>query len=113
MGNLFDGLASSAFGTVAKTMGYDAIWQPSEGEPKTARVLYRDPSQDQKVGPITFMPNEYVMEYKLGDFDGLKEAADSQSFPEVSIEGRIFQVLTVDAIADGRTFQARMQPKLV
>ena len=110
MGNLFDGLSSRVFATVANTMGYDAIWQPMDESPEqSARVLFKDPSTAQKVGPIQFMPNQYVMEYKLGDFDGLKPSVDNGGREYVTIEGSEYQVAAIDAIADGRTFRAILE----
>lgn len=109
--NIFDGLASNVFGTVANTMGYDAIWQPVDGsDSQTARVLFKDPSVAQKVGPIEFRPNEFVMEYKLGDLVGLKESTDSRCREEVMIDDRSYMVVAVDAISDGKTFRAILEP---
>lgn len=112
--NVFDGLASNVFSTVAQTMGYDVIWQPVDGsDTQTARVLFRDPSTAQKVGPVEFRPNEYVMEYKLGDLVGLKESTDGRGREEVEIQGRSYLVVAVDAIADGKTFRAIIEPTTV
>jgi hypothetical protein len=109
--NLFDGLAKNAFGTVAEVMGYTAIWQPDDGSDiQTARVLFRDPSTAQKVGSVEYMPNQYVMEYRLGDFQGMKELADNNDRPRVTIEGRDYFAVYVEAIADGRTFRATLEP---
>lgn len=108
--NLFDGLASNVFGTVANAMGYDAIWQPVDGsDTQRARVLFKDPSMAQKTGPIEFRPNEFVMEYKLGDFVGLKELIDDRSSEIVQIDGVSYTVVMIDAIADGKTFRAILE----
>lgn len=109
--NIFDGLASNVFSTVATTMGYDVVWQPVDGsDTQTARVLFKDPSMAQKVGPVEFRPNEFVMEYKLGDLVGLKESTDARGREEVLIENRSYMVVAVDAIADGKTFRAILEP---
>lgn len=107
MDNIFDRLKISVFDTIANTMGYAASWRTH-----TARVLFKDLSEHEKLGGAEYEPNRYRIEYKQGDFPGLKEAVDGGSNREpFTIKGREFIVRSVIAIIDGDCFIADLVAK--
>lgn len=107
MENIFDSLKSSVFDTIANTMGYAASWRTH-----TARVLFKDLTEDEKLGGVEYSPNKYRIEYKQGKFPGLKEAMDVGARGEaMTIKGREFLVIKVDAIVDGDCFLAELKLK--
>lgn len=111
--NLFDNLQNTVFDVVTVTMGYDAVWNPSAGgSQQTAKVLYKGPSEMQKIEGVDYDPEAIVMEYKKGDFDGLKEAADDSKFEVVTV-GAIgdFYVKSVIEKFDGKTLKATLDRK--
>jgi hypothetical protein len=113
MANVFDDAKRAAFDTVGMVMGYDATWSPSAGGPQqTARILYKDPTEDKELAMIDFSPNEYVMEYRVDFFTGLKLSIGSSNQEVITIAGKgDFYVRKVDAIFDGDRFRAIIKPK--
>lgn len=115
MGNIFDTLQNSLFKTVTSTMGYDATWTPSspaDSPTQTARVLYKGPSEKQKVVDAEFQPDKIIMQYQQGDFEGLKELADDGKFEIVNIDGLSnFKVMSVKKLFDGKTLVATLKPQ--
>lgn len=113
--NLFDSLQDNMFDTVTNTMGYDATWQPSGGgTAKSAKVLYKGPTQKEELLSVRYDPDALQMEYKAGVFDGLKEAVDSNSMSEtVTISGiGTFWVRKVQKLFDGKNYKANLETKL-
>ena len=93
------------FATVTETMGYDATWQL-----ETARVLFTGPTEKEKLKSADFDPEKLEMEYKAGDFGGLKTLADDNAMPTISIATiGDFTVKSVAKKFDGKTFIARLQ----
>lgn len=114
--NLFDDAQSVTFKTAAKTFGYSATWTPSiGGDEQTARILYNDPAEKDKIGEVEYDPYAYQMEYEKGDFIGLKEASDALKTEKVTIDGRYglktFFVRKVKGKYDGNTFIADLELK--
>lgn len=110
--NLFDSLQNSAFHTVTNTMGYDANWTPSTAPGTTllARVLFKGPTEKEKLLQADFDPDKLEMEYQAGDFINLKSYADDNVFETVIINGiGTFKVKSVAKKYDGKTFIARLQ----
>jgi len=93
------------FATVTTTMGYDATWGA-----ETARVLFAGPTEKEKLKSADFDPDKLEMEYKAGDFEGLKQLADDNEMPVITIAtiGE-FTVKSVAKKFDGKTFVARLQ----
>ena len=116
MANIFDNLASKTFGTVAKVMGYDLLWTPSAGgEQLSARGLFRKPGENYTLGEvgdsgITYQPEQFSFEYKLGDLPGLKEAVDNRLEELVSIDGSWFSCSMVLPLSDGRHYRVIIEP---
>lgn len=112
MENLFDQAQEITFDIVANTMGYNAVWVPSNGGPSVdGRVLFSDPNQKQQVGNINYLPANYSMEYKAGTFDGLKAGVDNNAIEVVEVCNLRFNVSQVSAKFDGKTFVALLVPE--
>lgn len=112
--SLFDALQDSMFGTVTSTMGYDATWTPRAGGPaQTAKVLYNGPTEKEKLFSADYDPDKLKMEYKIGDFTGLFEAAQpNTAMEEISIAGiGDFYIKSISRKWDGKTFEAQLELK--
>ena len=109
--NLFDNLQNTMFNAVTSTMGYDATWSASDGSgDQTARILFTGPTEIEKLKGADFDPEKLEMEYKKGDFAGLKELTDNNEMEKVTIAGiGYFRVKSVLKKYDGKTFIARLQ----
>jgi hypothetical protein len=108
MSNIFDGLQETAFNIVTNTMGYPATWQPSTGELKTANVLFKDATQTAKLLELPYDPKNSMIEYKQGDFNGLKEAVDSGKEPVIEVNGIQYGVMEINTKYDGKTIVANI-----
>lgn len=112
--NIFDDLQDGAFDVVTNTMGYDATWEPSEGgATRTVRVLFNNPTETRKLSGVEYDPYRWEMEYKEGDFDGLKASVDANNVEVVTVKGHECYVRRIVAKLDGRTFIAEMEPKTI
>lgn len=110
MENLFDSIQDTAFGIVSNTMGYNATWVPSNNAPaQNARILFKDASQTAKLLQIEYDPARAIIEYKIGDFTGLKELVDSKSDEMITVSGITYGVNAIEAKYDGKTFYAHLQ----
>lgn len=101
--NPFDKYKMDVFDTVAKTMGYLATWG---GE--TAQVLFKEPTEKQKLFAADFDPNAYTIEYKKGVFAGLKQSVDEKNEEVVTIRDNEYNVQTVTQKFDGEIFEAKL-----
>lgn len=103
--NIFDSLQNTMFNTVTKTMGYDATWNLL-----TARVLFKGPTEKEKLKDADYDPDKLEMEYKAGDFVGLYTLLENNEMQTVTIIGiGNFTVKSVAKKFDGKTFIARLQ----
>lgn len=110
--NPFDNLQSLSFGITTQLMGYDASWTPiAGGGEKTARVLFKDPSEVSELAGVEYNPLGFMMEYQQGDFDGLFESARSGDVETVRVNGQDYYVKSVKAFYDGKTLRARLEVK--
>lgn len=116
--NLFDNLQNAAFDVVTNTMGYSATWTPADVliSPKTAQVLYKGPSEKEKLLNADYSPDKLMLEYKQGMFPGLKESVDINEQNVIRVNGLAggwvdFYVRSVGRLWDGNTFEARLEVK--
>ena len=110
MSNLFDNIQKAAFGTVADTFGYDAVWVPSDlSGSQTARVLLKEPTKQEELGDVDYSPYTYIAEYHSPNFEGLKELVDNNETEKLTINNIEYYVRKVDALWDGKTFRAILQ----
>lgn len=96
-------------------MGYDLLWTPSAGgEEISARVLFMKPGENYTLGEvgggITYQPEQFSFEFKLGDLPGLKEAVDDRIEERVTIDGAWYSCSMVLPISDGRHFRVIVEP---
>lgn len=110
----FDAMSDKVFETVEATMGYDGSWLPfGSGTTQTARVLYGEPTKEEKLGDFgdAFTPETRFMEYWDGSFDGLFESVRSGVSEHVFVNGEEYYVADVQKKYDGRNYRARLEPK--
>ncbi len=115
--NQFDRLGAKVFDINSRVMGYPATWNPSDhSSPKSARILYKDPTEVSKLLQLEYNPHNYALEYKLGDFDGLKALVDQKSTEQITITFNNsplsqdhYNVREVHAIQDGKVFLALLE----
>jgi hypothetical protein len=110
--NLFESLQNTVFDLTAKTFGYAATWIPSGSDQElTATVLYKDATEKHSLSDTDYNAERYVMEYKKGDFETLKEKVDNGELETVKIETTPenwlqFQVRRIETKYDGKTIVA-------
>lgn len=111
MSNPFDGYLQNIFDVTTNTMGYDATWTPSlGGEQLTGRVHYREPNEkDMIASGVQYMPFVFIMEYKVGVFNGLQESVRTGNTEIVVVNNASHYVRSVTKIADGQTFEAQLE----
>lgn len=112
----FDEIQNTAFDIVTSTFGYTASWLPSEGGPeRSATVLYKDSTEKHELSNVDYIVERYVMEYKEGDFTGLKEAVARGENESVKIivdnsTTLLFMVRKTETKYDGKTIMATLNP---
>lgn len=112
----FDEIQNTAFDIVTSTFGYSASWLPSDGSSEqTAIVLYKDSTEKHPLSNVDYIVERYVMEYKEGDFVGLKEAVARGENESVKIvmDGAVtllFMVRKTETKYDGKTIIATLNP---
>lgn len=116
MSNLFDGLQDKLFDTVKTVFGYVATWTPSVGgAERTTSVLFREPTDEEKVINETYNPNDYYLEFREGDSfsSDLFNASRQGLYETVTIDirgtSRNFAIMSITSAFDGRTFKARIE----
>lgn len=112
-GALFDKLQKSVFDTTLTVFGYTAVWQPVGGAPaQTGKVHFSEATQDENMaGPAGYTEPQWVMEYLLGQFTGLRESVDAAQVVErVTIDGTSYDVRSCTADFDGKTIRAELNP---
>lgn len=113
MSSPFDGLQQLCYNTATTVFGFIATWAPSAGGvTRTANVLKREPTSEVDLVGFNYTPQIYIMEYKDGDFPGLKTSCNTGGNEAVTIDGVIYDVKKVDAIWDGKTLKAILEKKL-
>jgi hypothetical protein len=114
--SFFDEIQETAFNIVANNFGYAATWLPSDGSPEqTATVLYKDATDKHNLSNADYMVERYVMEYKEGDFRGLKNAVARGENESVKIKlddnvTLLFIVRRTESKYDGKTIIAMLNP---
>lgn len=108
MSNLFDALQNNTFNVVSHTMGDPASWTNTDSLLVVAKVLFKDPTHTAKALKQDYDPEACMMEYKLGDFVGLRERVDAGAEEIVNIAGADYGVTKITAEFDGKTFYAHL-----
>ncbi len=112
--NLFDGAQTAASKVVSNTMGYDAVWVPSDGSHNagyTARVLFKNPTENKELAGVNYDPDHYQMEYFEGEFPGLKTLVKANNGGEIVVIKSVgYNIQNVDTKHDGKTIIADLYP---
>lgn len=113
--NIFDNIQDSVFDTITTTFGYQATWIPADGSAQqSAKVLYKDATEKHGMSNIDIDVERYLMEYKAGDFVGLKKSVDQleNEVVRIQIKQQVleFSVKAVDTKFDGKTLVAILTP---
>ncbi len=108
MENVFDMLKVETFDRIAETMGYTALW---DGTP--ARVLFNDPSEGEKVGDYNYDYQRPTLEYKHGDWPGLRDLINDKSAEKITVRGKDYWTLKLigdsKRATDGDVFTVILQ----
>jgi hypothetical protein len=113
---LFDNLQDNLLSAVKSTFGYPAVWNPTGGGPvKTATVLYKGPTEKEKLANVDYDTDHLTMEYNHSDFPGLHDAVKTNKREPITItiagQEVDFLVLSVRKMHDGKTLEARIKFK--
>lgn len=111
MGSRFDNMQRGAVEKVNNLFGFPAVWNPASSSPQqTATILFEDPTRLMELGGLSeYNPNAVLMEYKNGDFIGLRESANSGVNETVTVDGVPYYVRQVDLKYDGKTYIAILE----
>jgi hypothetical protein len=112
-GALFDLLQNAVFDASLAVFGYTAIWVPANGAPAhTEMVHFRAATDDEQLaGPAGYSEPQWQMEFKAGQFPGLRESVDAAQVIEiVTISGHQYDVRAITASYDGKTLTAMLNP---
>ena len=112
MANLFDTLKRNMYTITTTVMGYAAVWVNSDTmQEYSARVHYKYPTPAEDLAGIEYFPTAPMMEFKAGDFDGLKALVDAGNNETVTITDiGIFYVRDANLKYDGETIVCQLAP---
>jgi len=106
--NVFDEYKAHTFSAIATTMGYDA-----ECRGMTARVLFNQPSKNEKVADYEYSYDRPTLEFKIGDWPGIREAIDAKENVIINVRSKEYLALRIDgernAARDGETYLVYLQ----
>lgn len=113
MGSAFDSLRNSVFDTTKAVFGRQAEWIAADGGASfSGRVHFNNPTEALKVQGFEFQADAIEIEYREGEFAGLKERVDKRGTSEtITIDSTEYLVRQVVRIHDGSTYLARLVPK--
>ena len=113
--NLFDRIQKTAVNIVKKTIGYNAVWIPSDGskpEGYSAMVLYKNPTENKEMAGVEYDPNHHQMEYSEEQFPGLNTlVAANNGGEQVTINNVLLNVQNISTKYDGKTIIADLYPE--
>lgn len=111
-GTPFDVLQSAVFETTKAVFGYECSWTAQDkGGSYSGKVHFSNPTEALRTIGVEYDPTAWEMEYKDGDFPGLKERVDRRDSKErVNIAGTEYWVKQILTKFDGKTFVASLKP---
>jgi hypothetical protein len=112
MGSPFDLLQTTVFDNILNVFGVEAEWEAADkGASFVGRVLFNNPTEPLRLQGFEFDPTKYEIEFREGQFPGLKERVDSRKTTEfVFVDGSRYAVLAIVMKYDGKTIRASVQP---
>lgn len=109
MGSPFDKMQKACFRAAKKTFGYlNASWQKSGGDPIFCDVLFKDPTETQKLLGVEYEPGTFIMEYLRGDFPGLFEMVRGKQHQIIVIDGNRYTTKFAETTFDGKTIKIHL-----
>lgn len=113
--SFFDDIQNLAFDIVTASFGDSATWHPFDNSPEqTAIVLYKDATSKHDLSNVDYDIEDYMIEYKMGDFEGLKESVGAGNNERVRMTkgNTTFEFLVRRCISkyDGKTIIAYLNP---
>ena len=110
MASPFDTIREIGFTSILERMGVEASWISSvEGYKKTAKILFREPTDERAIAEFNYNPNVWYMEWKGSDFQGLDDAVYSGFNEIVTIEGQDYWVRHVHRKFDGFNYLSTLE----
>ena len=108
--SLFDSIEKNTYSLVTRLYGDTAIWIPTNGSAQqTAKVLFNNPTKNQKLSDVVYDPRDWQMEYHKEDFIQLKDLVDSGTNQVVTINGISYYVKAVYTKWDGDISMAKLE----
>lgn len=116
--NIFDNLQDNLTGAIKSTFGYPAVWNPTGGGPaQNATVLYKGPTEKEKLANVDYDTDRVTMEYDQSEFVGMYDSVKSGKREPITItisgQEIEFVALGIQKMFDGKTFEARLKIKAV
>lgn len=74
-------------------------------------MLFREPTEKDKLGPVTYTPIDYYAEWFEGAFVGLYEAVRSNRIETITIAGESYFVRMARKAHDGKTYYAHLEKR--
>ena len=117
---LFDTAKKAVHDTASKLFGELAKWTPLAGGPEVSfQVNFNRPDKEESLGDLhptdwEFTDRDTWIEYRKGQFDGLKTSVDTKALESITIEDQngdvvgIYRVMKVMRVWDGDIFKARL-----
>jgi hypothetical protein len=110
----FDSIRDAVFNLTQRTFGYELSWMSQDGEASwNGMVHFRHPASEYNIGGIEYNPMMFYIEYVDGQLPGLVErvnSRDQREFEVVTVDGRQFNVVSIDEVRDGDTIRATLRP---
>lgn len=113
MGSPFDVLRDNVFDTIKNVFGYECSWTAIDGGASyTGKVNFQNPTEVLKNIGVQYDENDWMMEYREGDFAGLFERVEKRNTPAevVTIDSNNYYVMAVIQVHDGATYRAVLKP---
>lgn len=115
--SLFDSLRDSASAVVKSSFGDSAVWRPTGGGPEqSAIVLYKGPTEKEKLANVDYETDHLTMEYDHNEFTGLYDSVKGGKREPITItlmgSDVEFIALTGRKLGtDGKTVEMRLKLK--
>jgi hypothetical protein len=113
--NAFDRFRTTANSVVRNIMAYAAVWIPSDGskpEGYSAKVLFKNPTENKELAGVEYDPDHYQMEYTEDQFPGLRAlVADNNGGEQVTLNNVLYNVQHINTKFDGNAVIADLYPE--
>lgn len=107
----FDMYQRIAQSIVVGTYGDTAIWRPLIGGEYTADVLYKGPTEEDKINSQEYTTLQPQCEYFDGEFPGLFESVQAKHLEIININGVDYYTVRTVKNFDGKTIVLYLEEK--